>query len=719
MKQVGVLRDFCSEYSPSLSVDLCWDDPYPKEFTDLIPQYEDVDDSDSFEVTTLFHKISNDSSNYYSYQFSFQPELQSYQEARNIIFDYFRGKLFYVYHNNIYLNEPIEEEAEVDVDDISFTITFTPVKSSLDVFRAADIIKSSLYRTSEYQYQKKHIFCYKLKTSENNNIHQSFDVYVNGMKDNFYVHFPVTDRKVIEQNYLEESKEYSYDEISIKFRPSWYYNEVSKQLEWIDEVKMNVTPDSQKFFWGDQEVSVSQYYTQRYGGAVHFDPNQFLMVQKQRKFGRIEYAYYVPQLMHRVIRVKQLQPLQETLEVVSKALKTIKESPVAEAWGLSIEDDVLCCKAHLCHKTKLLTSQGSFEADENWEFIDSFIKVVPLTNWFVYCKSSLVPKVKQIISLMITKFKQLGVTCREPKIVSQSSRESPKKTFSSILNSHPQIVFSVFDSIEQMVEIKEYFMIYGNIPTQIIDLNERYDDKKITNLCLRTGIKLGCSRLKLDQNTSDICVIGITSREFFVNKTLITLCISKDENLNVFDTESYFVSNDNWHSGFGLEQILKPKLEGRKLKRIFVYRCGISDNLMKAIRFGEVEQFLKICKQSCGEEIKVCFITTDNISSAIAIEENGELKSTKEGTFVISPLVNKNVKGFILNAKPEICKTLKYVVLYDNTGLTLREIIQFTFDNCHLSQGKMSTGKLPYCANEAKHFQKRLYSSKILEEQMN
>ena len=714
MKEIGKIKDYSLQDYYNPTIDLYWDDPYPETFLSKIPKYEEITDMESFEIISLFHKINNDSSNYYSYKFKFTPELETYAQQREILCDYFRGQMFYLYHDNIYFNQPIEEEAEIDVDDISFTIEFIPTETTLDSYRAADIIKSSLYKTSDYFYSKRHIFCSELKERDDMRIHQSFDVFVNGMENNFYVHFPVTDRKIIEENYWEQNKQLQKEDIQMKFRPGWYYNSVSTQLVYIDSIDVTKTPETQKFFWIDQEVSVSDYYQNRY--EITFDSNQFIMIQKQRKFGRYEYNYYVPQLMHKVERIKQINPLKESLNVIKKALKTIKQSPIAEAWGLTIDHNMLKCKAYQCEPTKLLTSNGEIEATGEWSIDSQFIKKQQITNWILFTPITMIKKMNVLKENIMQTMKSFGIECHELKIVTPMSRQPINKTYSEIIKSNPQIILAPFESIDKMNKFKDYFYIHGNIPTQFIDPNDLTNPEEISHLCQTICLKTGSCKTQLIHPSNETCIIGITSIEVLTNKTAITISVSKDEQLNTFDNCTYLVKTEKWYSGQGMKEQLKQLLQHRSLKRIFIYRTSVSENAMKAIRFGEVEMINELCQELFGKEIQICFITTDNISSAIGIKQDNEFVCAPEGSFVIAPLINKHVKGFILNTMPQIGKTLKYRILYDTTGLSLREIIQFTFDLCHLSQFKGSTTKLPNCVGVAKNHSKKIFRSELIEQ---
>ena len=716
MKQLGIIKDYTTQDYPNCVVDLQWDDPYPESFLSMIPKYEEITDSDSFEIISLFHKINNDSSCYYSYKFKFTPELETYSQQREILCDYFRGQMFYLYHDNIYFNQPIEEEAEVDVGDISISIQFIPTETTLDSFRAGDIIKSSLYKTSEYFYSKRHIFCSELKERDDMKIHQSFDVFVNGMENNFYVHFPVTDRKIYAENYWEQCKMLNKEDIQMKFRPGWYFNAVSTQLVYIDSIDVTKIPETQKFFWIDQEVSVADYYQNRY--EVSFDSNQFIMIQKQRKFGRYEYNYYVPSLMHKVERIKQLHPLKESLRVIKKALKTVKHSPIAEAWGLTIDNNMLKCKAHKCEPTQLITSKGKIEAIGEWERPNEFITKQSIHQWILFTPITMVKKMNVLKDNIMQMMKTMDIDCHELKIVTPMSRQPLNKTYAEILKSKPQIIIAPFESIEKMNKFKDYFFIHGGIPTQFIDSNEVYTSEKLMNLCQAICLKTGSCRTQLSNKHSETCIIGITSQEILTNKTAITISVSKDDELNTFDTCTYVVRTEKWYSGQGMKEHIKQFLMNRSIKKLFIYRTSVSENAMKAVRLGEVEVIREVCKELFGDEIKICFITTDNISSAIGLmnEDQNEIICAPEGSFVIAPLINKNIKGFILNTMPEIGKTLKYRVLFDSTEMKFREIIQFTFDLCHLSQTKASTLKLPICVTEAKHALKKVERSELIEQ---
>ena len=90
MKELGKIKDYSLIDYPNCVVDLQWDDPYPESFLSMIPKYEEVTDEDSFEIVSLFHKINNDSSCYYSYKFTFTPELETYSQQIEILCDYFR-----------------------------------------------------------------------------------------------------------------------------------------------------------------------------------------------------------------------------------------------------------------------------------------------------------------------------------------------------------------------------------------------------------------------------------------------------------------------------------------------------------------------------------------------------------------------------------------------------------------------------------------------------
>ena len=53
-------------------------------------------------------------------------------------------------------------------------------------------------------------------------------------------------RKIIAENLWTQNKNVTKEEIQMKFRPGWYFNEVSTQLVYIDEIDILKTPETQK-----------------------------------------------------------------------------------------------------------------------------------------------------------------------------------------------------------------------------------------------------------------------------------------------------------------------------------------------------------------------------------------------------------------------------------------------------------------------------------------
>ncbi|ELP93034.1 hypothetical protein EIN_052390 [Entamoeba invadens IP1] len=719
MKKIGVINNLStvSAVFNQYNTEFFYDNPYPPEFVASIPKHEEITEEKekSFDVVSLYHKITGTNENFFTYQFSFNPELEQYIQMREILANYFKGEMFYIHKDFIFFNHQIDEEIEVDFGDIPITVTFTQTEASLDQFRATDIIRSSLYKTQDYTYQKRHICCMETIKHDDNEVHQTFDVCVNSVNKNLYVHFPVTDREIDPTNYWDKSKTMTSLEIEAGFRPGWYYNRISKGLEWIDDILLTRTAETQKFFWKDKEVTVEEYYLSRYEGAVHFEKGQFLFVQKQRKYGRVELSYYVPELMHEVRRVKQIHPLQETLLVISKALETLNVSPIAEAWGVRVDSELMKCTAQMCNVPLLVTNLNEFSADEQWRFPNSFVQMVPLRNWIFYTKAENSMKVKRVANLLYKMVRSFGVECEEPKIVIQSSRDtSEKRTFENIKATHPQIVLTSLDSHEHVRTFKDYFTFFTDIPTQVIDVCKSTTDV-ISRVATHVCMKVGNVRYYLKDNEEKTCIIGIESKELMSNKTLVTVSLSTEETLTQYKTHFTLVDGHKWYMGCGFEG-LENDLKGRDLKQIVVYREGISENMMKYIRKYEVEELVKVAKRACGDDVKICYMSTDNISSALAVYNNGELVEAKEGAYVVNTLVNENVKGFILNTHPGLCKTMKCTVLFDEINWKLEKLIQFTFNICHLCQFKNKTMKLPSCLMEARKQRRNIFVNKYIEE---
>jgi len=152
-----------------------------------------------------------------------------------------------------------------------------------------------------------------------------------------------------------------------------------------------------------------------------------------------------------------------------------------------------------------------------------------------------------------------------------------------------------------------------------------------------------------------------------------------------------------------LEIFIKRSCEEHNVNpdHIIVYRDGVGDSMLEAVRKTEVLQ----CKDASKASNLIFTVCQKNIHTRFLIEKpNGEVGNPPAGTIVqdavreIGTDINEVREFFLIPTKCSLSTTkpVRYVILHNDKAIPMKEFQSLTFGMCHVYPNWTDSIKLPF-----------------------
>ncbi|KAL7714648.1 Piwi domain-containing protein [Entamoeba marina] len=698
---------------------------FSTEFLNEIPK-PDIDDSsnnDQF-VYSTYHIIKINPNKIHAYNYVIQPEFEATVDAHRVIRTYFTESIFF--SKDIIYTTLNLSEINIETPLRTYHVTFKEIEIVINEQLLIDLVQSILHTDNYYQLVKRQNFSStNLLTYENDQFARLFDIRIVQREKEYYVFFTYRDAKIGTSSLWEQWKTLSLDEIKKEFKPQFYFNKASNRVEWISEIRLDINPTTQTFIKEEVAITVYDYYKNK--EILITDQKQPILIQKQPNRGINQLTFFVPELIYPLNFPKftETPQIHDYNNFFTSVISTINQSSLSECWNLNVSQQYLQCQCHQLLPTQIHTRNGIIEIDPNTSIVPippTVLYCPPLNYWVVYTTRINKQISQKLIHKLESIFNRMNINEKPPKFAIQQKEISEKKTLSTIAKSNPQIVISPFRNDNDVRIIKDYFDQETTIPTQCFDALTPIDNNSLQGIAEQIIVKIGGSKIypcnsnisSYPTNTIDpICLIAVQTKEF-KKKLIVCVSISKPNSVIHYDYRYYITSLTSSYSGIGLSTIIQELLKGRNPQKIFFYRNSVSERCFNVFLKFEIANLINAIKSTCGIDIPLCVMAIENVSSQFLIpSSNGTYSCPPGAIYVTTPLIQSFFRGFELHVKPQTKQTLRCIVLHDTTQLSLQEVVQITYDLCHLRQFKNTTSRLPICCYTVSKYCSRITKMNI------
>jgi len=128
---------------------------------------------------------------------------------------------------------------------------------------------------------------------------------------------------------------------------------------------------------------------------------------------------------------------------------------------------------------------------------------------------------------------------------------------------------------------------------------------------------------------------------------------------------------------------------------IIVYRDGVSDSQLEAVRISEVQQ----AKAAVREAKLVYTVVQKRIHTRFMVEKDGQVGNPFPGTVVDQDLGSQDYPDFYLiptKCSLSTVKPVHYIIMHNDNAIPMKEFQALTFTMCHVYPNWTDSIKLPF-----------------------
>ncbi|ELP84965.1 hypothetical protein EIN_309880, partial [Entamoeba invadens IP1] len=329
----------------------------------------------------------------------------------------------------------------------------------------------------------------KRSGSEEINILPGFSSTVQIFDDKSYIVVDKSFRVLRTSTYLQTLSGKSQDVIKKEFQPCVLYNKITKRLEKIDEISFEMTPLSTFKRKDGSEISIKQYYTDKYTKIVTDDGQPILIQKKIEKDSEgkevvKQPAYFVPEFMCPTGMTDAMRAdnrLNQDMASIFHAdprekMRSLKEiatnmSNIVDMknWRIDISTEPAKFSSFKLPQPSLIFKDNKIEPDEkrDWNRLlknVSYINMKPLTKWTAFMTESSRDDFNKFEGQLSNYYRRIRVDYARPviKIITGTQIEGLEDSTTG-----DDLVFAVTQP-DSVYETIKKFCVNKHIPTQCI-----------------------------------------------------------------------------------------------------------------------------------------------------------------------------------------------------------------------------------------------------------
>lgn len=431
-------------------------------------------------------------------------------------------------------------------------------------------------------------------------------------------------------------------------------------------------------------------------------------------------------LMREIATFTRVTPNQR-IDALNKFIRNVKNSKEASAilssWGLTLNSGCEVVQGRQMDEEKIQFAKKTFGATSMANFSkyagnNELLEVVHLHDWIVFHVKNNIGIAKTFCELMQSNASAMGVEVKRPKIVQlENDRvDTYVNSLRANIKKETQCVVCICPTSrdDRYNAIKKLCCAEVPIPSQVINANTLFNDKKsrsvVQKIALQINCKLGGSLWSVKIPFKNVMICGIDSYHDPTQKSnsVAAFVSSLNQGYTKWYSKCVIQSKKeeivNGLCSCFIASLIAYETENGKLPdNVFIYRDGVGDSQLQLCSDYEIPQLQAACLKAFPNYTpKLTYIV---VQKRINTRYFGtDQKNPSPGTIIDNTVTRANLYDFFLvpqSVREGTVSPCHYIVLKDDS-LYAPDIVQrLSYKLCFLYYNWPGTIRVPACCQYA------------------
>nr|BAG69146.1 Piwi [Botryllus primigenus] len=512
----------------------------------------------------------------------------------------------------------------------------------------------------------------------------------------------------------------------------------------VDDIEWDINA-SMKFQKGDEQISYVDYYKNQYNITVSEKNQPMLLSRPKKREARrqIEAIHLIPELCTVTGLTDELRSDFHTMKALAEHTKqgpvkraqavtnfirricsNTESTELLDKWGLKFEQKLVNVPGRILPPEKIMLGMNKIVnggPDASWDnvFRDSqLLKCVELRFWHLLCHERDEGTANNLIQKMCQVSRTMGFNMSRPNVASlRSDRfEAFRGAIQDIASksNNCQMILSLMPSNrkDRYDGIKRLCCVDIPIPTQVVLTKTLSKPQRVMSIATKIAIQINC-KLGGEAWAAHIPLKG----------TMVIGIDTYHDTARKGQSVGGFVANINqeytrWYSNTTFQQNSTELIDGLKkcmigaLKKfqavngsmpskIFVFRDGVGDGQLAAVREHEVPQIMQCLESPNRPDYKPSLsyiVVKKRINTRFMLSGRQGLANPPPGTIVDDVVTRPEAYDFFVvsqSVRQGTVSPTHYSVIFDQSKLSPDKMQKLAFKLCHLYYNWQGTVRVP------------------------
>lgn len=511
----------------------------------------------------------------------------------------------------------------------------------------------------------------------------------------------------------------------------------------IDDIDWDMTPKSSFERKDGSKITYLEYYQNAWNIRIT-DPNQPMLISRPKKRdvmrGMPANINLVPevcimtgltedtranfQIMKDIATFTRVAPDQRA-DNLRRFMSRIQSNPnikrEMQGWSLSYSPNLIEFNGRNLPTEKIIQANNKTftydpsTADWSREMRSNrLLHTLPIENWVLIVTRRDSNNAQEFVGSLSRVGPPMGINVNRPRMVTLDGDRLNDYTsaLQQVVVPGVQLVMTIVPNNrkDRYDAIKKRCCIDTPVPSQVVQARTISKKQMLmsvaTKIAIQLNCKLGGSAWSVELPLKNIMVVGYDSYHdsSMKGRSVGGICCSMNSTLTKYYSRVTFQTShqemiDGFHSN--LTDALKRyhQLNGQLPERVFIYRDGVGEGQLQAIRDFELKQVKECFKQIGSFEPKLAFVMVTKRINTRLFEKHGQnLRNPLPGTIADTEITRPEWYDFFLvsqSVRQGTVSPTHYNVIHDTSGLKPDHIQRLTYKLTHLYYNWPGTVRVP------------------------
>ncbi|KAI5088129.1 piwi-like protein 2 isoform X1 [Silurus meridionalis] len=544
----------------------------------------------------------------------------------------------------------------------------------------------------------------------------------------------------------QQSRESFKDQCTKELIGSIVITRYNNRMYRIDDIEWSKSPKDSFTMADGSETTFIEYYRKNYGISVK-EVDQPLLVHRPKERSKpggkqvitgeillmpeLSFMTGIPEKMRKdfksmrdltthinVSAEQHTHSLKQLLHNISTNQEAVSE---LSRWGLEISADILVTQGRTLPLETICLQSATFvtspTVDWSREVVrDPSISCIPLYCWAVFYPRRAADQAEELVAMFGKVAGPMGLRLDRPiRVELRDDRtETYIRSIHSQLSSEPNMQLVVYimtgNRDDLYSAVKKLCCVQSPCPSQAINVRTISQPQKLRSIAqkilLQINCKLGGELWTVNVPLKHLMVIGVDVHHDASKKTRSVMGFVASLNSLMtkwYSRVTFQMPNEEIINGFRvcLLAALQKYYEVNHSfpEKIVIYRDGVSDGQLKAVKLYEIPQILKCFETFPNYEPKLAFIVVQKrINTTLFAYGEDRFSTPPPGTVLDHTVTRREWVDFYLMAhsiRQGCAFPTHYISIYNTANLTPDHLQRLTFKMCHLYWNWPGTIRVP------------------------